>query len=239
MSEQPSSGRSRSSAKPAKSSTAKKAAKQPGKKAPAARKTTAKATRSTPARRTSLATPSSMTPATAQPAAERTPDRTAIDLAAAETSTAPPAKAAAAPTPRDNIALALGGAAALVLVGSLLPWVRAQTVFGSISFAGTDGDGVLTLITALIVGALSAALLLGKRPRLWAYVVATLAALLCVAVSMYDLANVSAVAGNDYAHVSAGAGLWITALAGVVLLVAAVQATRKRKRPAEPTPAGE
>jgi hypothetical protein len=46
------------------------------------------------------------------------------------------------------------GAGALLVVGALLPWATVIAPFvGTISAAGTDGDGVITLVLGLLVGA--------------------------------------------------------------------------------------
>lgn len=42
----------------------------------------------------------------------------------------------------------------MAFLGSLLPWMTAQTMFGEMSVAGTDGDGVLTIILAVVGGVL-------------------------------------------------------------------------------------
>ena len=140
--------------------------------------------------------------------------------------------ALATPQPRDRnmpaiVALAAAG---VVLIGSLLPWATAKTVFGSISINGTDGDGVLTLILAVVVGAIAVALLAGKRPRLWAYVVLLIAGLLTAFIAVYDLVDISRTVGNDYAHVSTGAGIWLVAIASLVLVGGGIQLTRGRSR---------
>jgi hypothetical protein len=140
--------------------------------------------------------------------------------------------ALATPEPRDrNVpALVTVGAAAIVLVGSLLPWATARTVLGDVSINGTEGDGVLTLILALVAGAITVAVIVGKRPGMWAYVVLLIAAVLTAFIGVYDLVDVSRTVGDDYAHISTGAGLWLVALASLVLLGGGVQLTRSRSR---------
>ena len=39
----------------------------------------------------------------------------------------------------------------LVLIGSFLPWATVTTVFGTISVAGTNGDGKITLGVGLAI----------------------------------------------------------------------------------------
>lgn len=42
-------------------------------------------------------------------------------------------------------------AAILVIIGSVMPWASVTTPFGTVSAAGTEGDGKLTLIAGLLL----------------------------------------------------------------------------------------
>lgn len=64
---------------------------------------------------------------------------------------------ATTPTPSkvrtpQALTIVSGGA---IAVGSLLPWVTATHMFGRTSLAGTDGDGVFTLIIGVTVALLA------------------------------------------------------------------------------------
>lgn len=50
-------------------------------------------------------------------------------------------------------------AAILVVIGSVMPWASLTTPFGTVSAAGTEGDGKLTLVAglALLCGAVASA----------------------------------------------------------------------------------
>jgi len=196
---------------------------------PAAKKAAKKA----PAKKVAPAKTATKKAATKKAAAAPTPPPPPPP--AAEPALAPPSVGWAAlatpePRPRNVPAIVALGAAGVVVVGSLMPWATAKTVFGDISINGTDGDGVLTLILALVVGAIAVALLVGKRPRLWAYVVLLIAALLTAFIAVYDLVDISRAVGNEYAHVSTGAGVWLVAIASLVLVAGGVQLTRARSR---------
>jgi hypothetical protein len=146
---------------------------------------------------------------------------------------APTAQAPANPLVK---VLALGGAA-LAAIGSFLPWATVSGGFVDISKNGMDGDGVITLVGALVFGGLAAWSLLGswsKGRMIGALVVAVLVTLIAV----IDIADVASrfsdidteALGLD---VSIGIGLWIVLLGGlagvagcIMALVAAKPANR-------------
>jgi hypothetical protein len=130
--------------------------------------------------------------------------------------------------------IASGGAAVLAL-GSLLPWLSVTSLFGTFSVAGTEGDGVITLILggiaafALLMSTLNAA-----RPGLLA---GAIAAGLGTAVSLYHLVNIGdTLAGveaeSDYVRASVGVGLYLCAGGGVLASVLGMVAWSKSRQPA-------
>ena len=146
---------------------------------------------------------------------------------------APTAQAPANPLTK---VLALGGAA-LAAIGSFLPWATVSGGFVDISKNGMDGDGVITLVGALVFGGLAVWSLMGswsKGRMIGALVVAVLVTLIAV----IDIADVASrfsdidteALGLD---VSIGIGLWIVLLGGLagvagctMALVAAKPAAR-------------
>ena len=110
-------------------------------------------------------------------------------------------------------------------IGSLLPWVTVISIFGSISVAGTQGDGKITL-------GLAVAVVIGFLTRLrWLQWLASLGAL---AVGGYDLINVSRAIGDaesEYVKASTGYGLYIAVGSAVLALVAAYVLNRHRPSP--------
>ncbi len=102
---------------------------------------------------------------------------------------------------RRNAVLA---SAAAIIVGSIMPWATVQTVFGSLSVAGTDGDGKITAIGGGVV------LFLAFTRK---YRAAAVIAALVLAGGVYDVINISDVDGDEFAHVSVGWGLWLMAIA--------------------------
>lgn len=122
---------------------------------------------------------------------------------------------AAASKTRTTQALAVTGGAAIA-VGSLLPWATASHMFGQTSFAGTDGDGVFTLIIGAAVALIAWLRLDHSTWRAVAFIGCLLAGVIVLGV-MVGVADV----GNDSVLTSAGAGLYVV-LIGAVLAAAAI-----------------
>ena len=124
--------------------------------------------------------------------------------------------------PPPRIAALVGAGA--IIVGSLSPWATITSAFGSISVNGTDGDGVLTIVGAIVVAILVA---LAK------YVGSIIVSLLTGALLLYDLIDVNrniSEVDNEFANASVGWGLWLATIAAAVALVSSIvlrQAARK------------
>jgi hypothetical protein len=120
-----------------------------------------------------------------------------------------------APPPQWPPWVAYGGAGAVVL-GSLLPWVTVHSAFGSISIAGTEGDGVITLIIGLAFAAGFAA----KKT-----VLAALAGFAALGMAIYELTNVQSGIRDaerelgEFATASVGIGLWIVLIGAIAMLL--------------------
>jgi len=148
-----------------------------------------------------------------------TPEPQSVASVATAQATTPAATPSTPTLVSDHVSLAILGLAvcALVLVGSLGPWATAagQSVNGT-----ADGaDGVITLVCAVLAAGtvLATAYLAAGLPRIiaqWATVV------LGLAVTVTGIIDVSDV--NSSGFVSAGWGLWLVVLAGVVLVVVGV-----------------
>ena len=129
--------------------------------------------------------------------------------------------------------LVLGGVAGVAL-GSLLPWAEITAPFvGTVTVAGTDGDGVLTLFGAVITGVL-AVVAFGARRSTGALIGALVVALLVAAVAVIDMVDVSDrigdVEGGDVAiQASIGIGLWIVLLGAAAAVVGTALALSSRR----------
>lgn len=102
-----------------------------------------------------------------------------------------------------------------IIIGSFLPWAE---VGGFFSRAGTDGDGVLTLILGGIALAL---VLIGKTP-IKLYAAGGLIAL-AAAIGIYDAIDISRIGGADDSfgiEVTVGSGLYLVIISSIAGLVA-------------------
>jgi hypothetical protein len=120
-------------------------------------------------------------------------------------------------------------AAALAAVAAVLPWA---TVFTR-SFPGTDGDGVLVILCAIVLATCALVIGLGHG-RLWASITPCVFAVFITLIGLVDLANVSNVvrsidAGFLSGSVSVGAGLWLTTAVGMVAMGLSITAIVRRR----------
>jgi hypothetical protein len=114
----------------------------------------------------------------------------------------------------------LGGAGALAL-GSFLPWAEV----GPFSKNGVEGDGVLTLILAIVIAVAAWPTIhssVGRGRGLTTSIAAALALVVCV----YDVADVSST-GNDVIEAQVGIGLWMATAAAIAVLVGVVLGVRR------------
>lgn len=126
------------------------------------------------------------------------------------------------------IAIAAG---VLIVVGSIGPWVVADLgILGSISKAGTDGDGVFTLILGITTAVL-AGLSLKFKPKVLA-VIATITAALAALIVIVDFSRAASLLASASAltkdAISFGWGIYLTLFAslaavagGAIIILAA------------------
>lgn len=128
--------------------------------------------------------------------------------------------------------LLIGGTTA-VAVGALLPWASVSAGFVTATKAGTDGDGVFTLLLSLVVGGLALAKWkagLGRGVLITALVLGLL--LLAVAViDTVDVATTSEETELVKVEASVGIGLWLTLLGSIAMVIGAIWALRTSKQP--------
>jgi hypothetical protein len=112
------------------------------------------------------------------------------------------------------------GAGALLVVGALLPWATVIAPFvGTISAAGTDGDGVITLVLGLLVGACGIVGLRSQRGST-AKIAGAIGLVVAAVIGCYNVATISNAAGDVpeldlELHASVGMGLWLTVAAAM------------------------
>ncbi len=139
--------------------------------------------------------------------------------------------------PAATVAPAIGwivlGGAVLAALGSFLPWAEASGFGQTETASGFDGDGVITIVMAVIVGVLAFPLATGTMTRGRTYAALAVSVLIAV-ICVIDIVDVSRVA-DDFGgaiEVSVSYGLWMTLVGGLVAtggsIAAIVQATSGR-----------
>lgn len=122
---------------------------------------------------------------------------------------------------------AAGVCVLLAFIGALLPWARVPTFLGDMTVAGTDGDGIIVIVFA-ILAALAVAGFAAWRKR-WIGIVTVLCGVIITIIGIVDTANVERLADADDLPVSVGAGLYIVMLAGIALtIIAGIGVFKKR-----------
>jgi hypothetical protein len=138
----------------------------------------------------------------------------------------PAAYAPAVPMPdaKSQGIVLLAGAAA-VIVAAFLPWASVDFLGESISKAGTDGDGVITVVFG-IAAAVFGFLALGAARRRWHAITALVLAALVVIIAVIDIADIKSRFGDGTSgidvEVTIGIGLWLTLAGGLAAAVGAV-----------------
>lgn len=150
------------------------------------------------------------------------------------------APAATAEDPHRKWAIVVIVSGGVMVLGSLLPWAKASTGFGSIDKAGTEGDGVLTLIAGLVFAAFGWAMLTNRETPL--RVITTIGAVLAVLLLVYEFVDIDRIADDvdsEFVRVSTGMGLYVTLLGAVGVGVGAVQSWLGLRRGRVLSPVGE
>lgn len=150
-----------------------------------------------------------------------------------------------APTPQATQSNPVSGpliaalvAAGAIVIGSLLPWLSVTTIFGSVSVSGTEGDGILTLITGAVIAALAGIAFAKKSAsRLTGILIIGLGAvsgLIAFNIFLNLVDNVDLVDSGVLSTI--GGGLWLVilgsavAVGGGVSLVTALGRAPDKKR---------
>lgn len=134
-----------------------------------------------------------------------------------------------APKHRPMLIGALAASAG-VIIGSIGPWVT----FLGISVGGTEGDGVITLILgALAAAALGTLLARTAPPRFGLQWAGTAVGAICLAVAIYDMANLSTEDEEFFGQMigpDIGWGLWLLLLSSIALCATATIAAIQTRR---------
>ncbi len=120
-----------------------------------------------------------------------------------------------------GIMTVLGGLVAAI--GSIMAWEKADGVRCFLK-GGTQGDGMVTLVAG-IIAMLAGVIVLAVDKHDMAVLLAALAALVILAVTIWDLIDISGRApglSTDYVTVKAGEGIYIALLGGALALIGTI-----------------
>lgn len=95
------------------------------------------------------------------------------------------------------------------MVGSFLPWITVTSIFGTLSTAGTEGDGIITIVVGGVVGLFSILELTEGRQTKRAV---TIGALVALVIGIFELMTVNdriqEAGTTDLVRASVGIGIW-------------------------------
>lgn len=121
----------------------------------------------------------------------------------------------------------------VVIIGSILPWATAQSAFGSINKNGIEGDGKITLATGIIAILCGIAILVSEKNSGWIglAVIASIASMAVAIIDLIDVSNKLSGVSNEFIQASAGIGLYVVLVGGIVGIVGALASAVKRQTP--------
>ena len=127
---------------------------------------------------------------------------------------------------------ALLTAGAVIAAAATMTWATASLGVFCVSFAGTEGDGRITVVLGIVVAGAGLLAAVTPRPRPWA-IVAVVAAATTAGVAGLDAIDVRRAVGDATPEmsISVGTGLWLTIAAAVVGTVLAAQILRTTPAP--------
>lgn len=108
-----------------------------------------------------------------------------------------------------------------VVTGAFLPWAT----WGSISIAGIEGDGRVTLLLGIVAGVLLVGFPGGKRSAC-----GSLLGFLIALIGCYDALDVTRIAPFGI-RARVGVGLFGTIAGGLIMVASGIISLRKRKLP--------
>lgn len=112
------------------------------------------------------------------------------------------------------IAVAIG-----IAVSAFLPWVEVSAGLFSVTKAGIDGDGAITLVIALLIGASVVAFVYGQLAERSMLFIAAIGGVIITAIGVHDWSSLPEASGS--ASISPGIGLVLTTIGGLLLTFAA------------------
>jgi hypothetical protein len=119
--------------------------------------------------------------------------------------------------------------AVVMVLGAFGPWAR---ILGIVSVNGTDGDGWIVIVAALIAVGLIVLRQRRKLVGLWPVLVALLTAMLAAATVIYDWTDLNGVADRT-GLVEARWGIYVATIGSCSLVLACVGLLLERPRAVE------
>jgi len=117
----------------------------------------------------------------------------------------------------NNPKIILLAGAALMVLGSLLPWATMTSVFGNVEVTATEGDGAITLVIGILIGL--GALLMKSKPGKRGGIASSIFGVIAGIVAIIDMSNIQKISGNPFADVQVGIGLYLVAIGALVTVV--------------------
>lgn len=129
-----------------------------------------------------------------------------------------PSTTKAAPTSTALVFSIVGAVA--IIIGSLLPWISVQTIFGTISASGTEGDGIFTLIAGAIVGAVAGVALSKKNASRTTGILVILLGIASGLIAFNVFSNLAGTAelADEGVFTTIGGGLWLVILGAAAVI---------------------
>jgi hypothetical protein len=124
---------------------------------------------------------------------------------------------------RRSLTLALGGAAVIVL-GSLLPWLTVTTDAGVFSFKGTEGNASITMALGFGVALLAGSALFQKRATLFTGLLIVVAGVVAGLEAVNFVSDAQTTLQSESLQIVSTIefGIWVALLGCVVSVVAGV-----------------
>ncbi len=121
-----------------------------------------------------------------------------------------------------------------VIIGSFGPWVSVATAFGSLTVAGTEGDGQISMIAGVIATAIVVIRLIKPNQHIALTVLTAIAFIVATGVGVYHWMNIENSIGdidNEFVRASVSWGIPLLTASGIIgAIVSALDIQEQRKQ---------
>jgi len=107
--------------------------------------------------------------------------------------------------------------AALLVIGSVLPWATVTSFLGKVDVTATDKDGAITLVIGVLIGlgAFLSKAKPGKRASWGSAIFGAIAGI----VALADMSDIDGLAAGPFVDVQIGTGLYLVAIGALICLI--------------------